>query len=128
MSPLSSEAETALTASSGITLTVPGRRTGRPHRVELWYVYADGALYFLAHARDHGKGTDWYRNLVAAGTGVVRVRGHQIPIRDVPFPPDVDAYRRTLALFEGKYGVGAIDAWYDRTKRIPVRAVPVPAG
>jgi deazaflavin-dependent oxidoreductase (nitroreductase family) len=42
-------------------LTTTGRRTGRPHRIEIWFVVHDGAAYLLAGSRD----SDWYRNLTA---------------------------------------------------------------
>lgn len=106
---------------SAIGLTTPGRHTGRPHRVVLWFVYHDGALHLLAHTRAHGQGTDWYRNLVAAGAATAEVGGRQLPGRPEPFPAGVDPHRYTVALFEGKYGVGAIDTWYDPALRIPVR-------
>ncbi len=41
-------------------LTTTGRRTGRPHRIEIWYVVEGNTLYLLAGA---GRGSDWVRNL-----------------------------------------------------------------
>jgi deazaflavin-dependent oxidoreductase (nitroreductase family) len=41
-------------------LTTRGRRTGRQHRIEIWFVAHDDAAYLLA-----GGAGDWYRNLVA---------------------------------------------------------------
>lgn len=45
-------------------LTTTGRRTGRPHRIEIWYARgADGdTLYLLAGG---GRSSDWVRNLEA---------------------------------------------------------------
>jgi deazaflavin-dependent oxidoreductase (nitroreductase family) len=45
------------------TLTVAGRRTGRPQRVPLIPVEHDGARYLVSPRGD----TDWVRNLRAAG-------------------------------------------------------------
>lgn len=42
-----------------IFLTTKGRRTGRPHRVELWFAVSDGKI-FLSH---EGRYTDWMKNL-----------------------------------------------------------------
>ena len=39
-------------------LVVRGRRTGKAHRVELWFVHEAGRLYLMAYARRHGRGTD----------------------------------------------------------------------
>jgi len=43
-----------------IYLTTTGRRTGRPHTVELWFAIAHGNLY-LSH---EGKYTDWMKNIL----------------------------------------------------------------
>ncbi len=42
-----------------IYLTTKGRRTGRPHRVELWFATHDGKAY-LSH---EGNDTDWMKNM-----------------------------------------------------------------
>ena len=41
-------------------LTSIGRRTGRPHRIEIWFAAHDGRLYLLSGGRDRA---DWVRNL-----------------------------------------------------------------
>lgn len=43
-------------------LTTTGRRTGRPHRIEIWFGVHDGRLYMLAGGRQR---SDWVRNLQA---------------------------------------------------------------
>src|SRR5436190_22171588 len=43
-------------------LTTVGRRTGRPHRIEIWFAAHDGRLYMLAGGRERA---DWVRNLQA---------------------------------------------------------------
>jgi deazaflavin-dependent oxidoreductase (nitroreductase family) len=43
-------------------LTTVGRRTGRPHRIEMWFAVHDGRLYMLAGGRERA---DWVRNLRA---------------------------------------------------------------
>jgi deazaflavin-dependent oxidoreductase (nitroreductase family) len=45
-------------------LVHPGRRSGREYRTPLNYAEVDGDVYCLA---GFGKGTDWYRNALAAG-------------------------------------------------------------
>lgn len=54
-------------------LTTRGRRTGRPHRIEIWYaVNEPGTLYLLsggAHA------SDWVKNLLADPHITVEVDG-----------------------------------------------------
>jgi deazaflavin-dependent oxidoreductase (nitroreductase family) len=41
-------------------LTTTGRRTGRPHTIEIWFAVHDGCLYLLAGG---GDSADWVRNL-----------------------------------------------------------------
>ncbi len=43
-------------------LTTSGRRTGRPHRIEIWFAAQDGRMYLLAGGRER---SDWVRNLQA---------------------------------------------------------------
>jgi deazaflavin-dependent oxidoreductase (nitroreductase family) len=43
-------------------LTTIGRRTGRPHRIEIWFAAQDGRVYLLAGGRER---SDWVRNLQA---------------------------------------------------------------
>jgi deazaflavin-dependent oxidoreductase (nitroreductase family) len=43
-------------------LTTIGRRSGRPHRLEIWFAAQDGQMYLLAGGRDR---SDWVRNLQA---------------------------------------------------------------
>jgi deazaflavin-dependent oxidoreductase (nitroreductase family) len=40
-------------------LTTTGRRTGRPHEVEIWFAVAGETLYLLAGGRDR---SDWVKN------------------------------------------------------------------
>jgi deazaflavin-dependent oxidoreductase (nitroreductase family) len=42
-------------------LTTIGRRTGRPHRIEMWFAVHDGRLYLMAGGRERA---DWVRNLL----------------------------------------------------------------
>ena len=41
-------------------LTTFGRRTGRPHRIEIWFAEHGGRLYLLSGGRERA---DWVRNL-----------------------------------------------------------------
>lgn len=117
MSP-AGDVEAELGRQSAVQLITRGRRSQAPHRVLLWFACHDGALYFLAHARAHGRGTDWYRNLVAHGRATAEWSGRRVEIVHEPLPTDVDV----LELFRAKYGAATIAEWYQGTARIPVRA------
>lgn len=54
-----------------IYLTTIGRRTGRPHTVELWFAVAQGILY-LSH---EGRYTDWMKNILNKDRVTFTIRG-----------------------------------------------------
>lgn len=51
-------------------LTTSGRRTGRPHRIEIWYEADGDTLYLLAGG---GRSSDWVQNLEADPAVLVEV-------------------------------------------------------
>ena len=51
-------------------LTTTGRRTGRPHRIEIWFGVADGVMYLIS---GNGPGADWFMNLRARTEVVVEL-------------------------------------------------------
>jgi deazaflavin-dependent oxidoreductase (nitroreductase family) len=53
-------------------VTTTGRRTGRPHRIEIWYAAEGNILYLLSGG---GRSSDWVRNLTANPAVVVEVEG-----------------------------------------------------
>lgn len=53
-----------------VYLTTTGRRTGRPHTVEIWAAAHAGRLYVLS---GRGERADWVRNLVKDPAVQVRV-------------------------------------------------------
>lgn len=76
--------------------------------------------YFLAHAGEHGRGTDWYQNLMAAGEAEIEAGGVQFRGRPVAFTEPERAVATVVRVFENKYGSGAIGSWYVAGARIPV--------
>jgi deazaflavin-dependent oxidoreductase (nitroreductase family) len=51
-------------------LTTTGRRTGRPHEIEIWFTAIDASLYLISGGRDR---SDWVKNLQADARATVRV-------------------------------------------------------
>jgi deazaflavin-dependent oxidoreductase (nitroreductase family) len=43
-------------------LTTTGRRSGRQHRIEIWFAMRPGVVYLLSGGGDR---SDWVRNLIA---------------------------------------------------------------
>jgi deazaflavin-dependent oxidoreductase (nitroreductase family) len=54
-------------------LTTTGRRTGRPHRIEIWYAADGNRLYLLSGG---GRRSDWVQNLIANPAVLVEINGH----------------------------------------------------
>src|SRR5690606_28561145 len=55
-------------------LTTRGRRTGKPHEIEIWFGMQDGSLYLLSGG---GLASDWVKNLQAEPRVQVRLKGER---------------------------------------------------
>jgi deazaflavin-dependent oxidoreductase (nitroreductase family) len=77
-------------------LTTRGRRTGRPHEIEIWFGVVGDVLYLIAGG---GTGADWYRNLVADPHVQVRIDGTTHTGR--AYPVVAPAERRTVGQVMG---------------------------
>ena len=80
-------------------VTTTGRRTGKPHQIEIWFAYQDAALYLLAGG---GRSSDWVKNALADPVVSVRVGGetYEARARMIDDPNEDATARRLLA---GKY-------------------------
>ena len=92
-------------------LTTQGRRTGRPHTIEIWFVVLGGSAYLMAGGRERA---DWVRNLVAdpevtllVGSESFAARGRVV---DEGTPEDTAARRLMLAKYATP-GTGDLDSW-----------------
>ena len=54
-------------------ITTFGRRTGKPHTIEIWFGVIDGTMYLIS---GNGPGADWYRNALANPEVGVDLAGH----------------------------------------------------
>jgi deazaflavin-dependent oxidoreductase (nitroreductase family) len=59
-------------------LTTIGRKTGRTHRIEIWFAVADGHLYFLSGGGDKA---DWVKNIRKNGRVRVQVGTRTVAAR-----------------------------------------------
>jgi deazaflavin-dependent oxidoreductase (nitroreductase family) len=85
----------------GVTLEVPGRRSGRPTRFPLVTVEADGRWYLVSML---GEDCNWVRNVRAAGGRVtLSRRGRRVACRlvDVSVDRRPEILRRYLAVAPG---------------------------
>jgi deazaflavin-dependent oxidoreductase (nitroreductase family) len=92
-------------------LTTTGRRTGRPHTIEIWFGARDGALYLLSGGGDR---SDWVRNLRTRPEVSVRVGDRTWSARArVVEDPDEDAAARPLlaAKYQGWRAGQRLSGW-----------------
>ena len=80
-------------------VTTSGRRSGRPHEIEIWFGVIDDAMYLIS---GNGPTADWYRNAVENPKVAVRLGGDTRTgfARDVTDP---DERRRVGDLMGKKY-------------------------
>jgi deazaflavin-dependent oxidoreductase (nitroreductase family) len=89
-------------------LTTTGRRTGRPHTIEIWYGEAGGTVYLLSGNRERA---DWVRNLQKEPRVAIRLGGPRERRADVPgtcaatarIVTDPDEEGRARRLLAAKY-------------------------
>ena len=95
-------------------LTTVGRRTGKPHEIEIWFAALDGKLYMMAGGRMKA---DWVRNLIRTPGVSVRLRGETrrgtARVLDEEGEPELDA--RVRRVVSEKYGEveanGDLSSW-----------------
>jgi deazaflavin-dependent oxidoreductase (nitroreductase family) len=112
----------ALKRRRQISITVTGRRSGRPITIPVWFVADEHALLLLPV---NGSETQWYRNLekdraitIEAGTMRRDLRARLLK--------DTQAVREVIRHFREKYTPEEIKRWY---KGLDVAVqIPLPPG
>lgn len=92
-------------------LTTAGRRSGKPHTIEIWFARSGPTLFLLAGGRQRA---DWVRNLMAAPAVRVRMGESEQPgtARVLPSGSDEDALARRLLLERYQApGSDDLEAW-----------------
>jgi deazaflavin-dependent oxidoreductase (nitroreductase family) len=92
-------------------LTTTGRRTGREHRIEIWFGLSGGVVYMLSGG---GGRSDWVRNLRANPRVRIRIGGVELAARArVVEDPDeeVTARRLLAAKYQGWRQGAALSTW-----------------
>jgi deazaflavin-dependent oxidoreductase (nitroreductase family) len=88
-------------------LTTTGRRTGRPHRIEIWFAAHHGKVYLLSGGRDR---SDWVQNLQANGHVSVELAGeHHLGVARV-LEPGTAEDRLARELLVAKYEPVELDS------------------
>lgn len=81
-------------------LTTVGRRTGKPHRIAIWFSLRSGTMYMLAGG---GESADWVKNLRKDPQVRVRVGSRTVSARARVVAPATDENRTARELLDGKY-------------------------
>ena len=99
-------------------LTTTGRRTGSPHRIEIWYAREGDTLFLLSGG---GRRADWVRNLEADNAVTVELDGvdHAATARTLDDDNDESERARQLVFdkYQPRYG-GDLTSW--REEALPV--------
>lgn len=85
-------------------LTTTGRRSGRPHTVEMWFALHEGTLYCLAGG---GEDADWVRNIRHDGAVGVRINSRRAAARGRVVRANTSEDELARRLLDEKYMDGA---------------------
>ena len=108
--------DAALRTAEELDLETRGRRTGRAHRVAVWFAY-DPPDIWLRTDRD----ADWLRNLERDPQCRITVGGIGADATRVAVDDETAALLRLIALWRTKYGQEWVADWYVERGRVPVR-------
>jgi deazaflavin-dependent oxidoreductase (nitroreductase family) len=81
-------------------LTTIGRRSGKPHEIEIWFGIRDGRLYLLSGG---GDGADWVKNIRKDGRVKVRINSRRASGRARLLRPGTAEDRAARELLDAKY-------------------------
>jgi deazaflavin-dependent oxidoreductase (nitroreductase family) len=119
------DADTALGGAADFCyLTTRGRKSGRPHTIEIWFAEDAGRLFMMAGG---GERADWVRNLMAHPAVGLRVGSYDGPATAAVVADEVDearARRLVAAKYQGWEPGSELSEWA-RTA-LPVVVVPQP--
>ncbi len=80
-------------------LTTTGRRSGRPHEIEIWFGVIDSSLYLIS---GNGPTADWYQNIVANPEVTVHI-GHETRAGRASVVTDPEERHRVGDVMGAKY-------------------------
>lgn len=103
-------------------MTTTGRRSGKPHTIEIWFAMARDRVFLLSGG---GEGSDWVRNLKANPTVGLRIGDRDMICRAglVEDPETDELARRSLVEKYAPRYSGDLEEW--RRAAVPV-AIELP--
>jgi deazaflavin-dependent oxidoreductase (nitroreductase family) len=100
-------------------LTTTGRRSGRPHRIEIWYASEGETLYLLSGG---GRSSDWVRNIANDANVLVEIDGEAHRARARLLDDDEEAERARTLVYD-KYApryAGDLTSWRERALPVAI--------
>jgi len=114
------EGERLLRESQELDLSTTGRKTNKTRTVELWFVYEDGLVWFMAGKDRNGPTSHWARNLQANPEASLKI-GRTVFRAKVAKADDTEARLPALMeAFRAKYGTTTVSQFYGGTPRLPI--------
>lgn len=115
----------ALADATFCYLTTRGRRSGAPHRIEIWFVAHDDGAYLLSD----GMAADWYRNLVRDPNVTLEIANERRDSTARPVPvadPSNDVVRPAMVTkYQAGYGDDLVE-WSRRAALVRIEWPPAP--
>jgi deazaflavin-dependent oxidoreductase (nitroreductase family) len=99
-----------LSRSQEITITVTGRKSGRPISIPVWFVLDDGKLYLLPV---QGSDTQWYKNVLKNPSIRISAGGAEAEFNAVPIT-DPKQVSSVVAKFRARYGDANVKKYYSK--------------
>jgi len=93
-----------------ITITVTGRKSGRPISIPVWFVLEDGKLYLLPV---NGSDTQWYKNVLKNPSIRIDAGADAAELRAVPVT-DPKQVASVVEKFRAKYGASDVKKYYSK--------------
>ena len=81
-------------------LTTTGRKSGKPHEIEIWFGIREGTLYLLSGG---GDGADWVKNLRREPAVRVRINSQTTSANARVLRPNTKEDTAARELLDGKY-------------------------
>ena len=103
-------------------LTTVGRKTGKPHRVELWFSLGAGKI-FLSHEGDY---TDWMRNITKNRRVRIQIGRLDLEADATILKEGVSKELGKTSLYEKYYGPApkaTIEDWFELSTIIELNPV-----
>jgi len=93
-----------------ITITVTGRKSGRPVSLPVWFVLEDGKLHLLPVS---GSDTQWYKNVLKNPSIRIDAGGDKAELRAIPVT-DRKQVASVVEKFRAKHGAADVKKYYSK--------------